>query len=875
MRWRLATILFLLAAAITAGAVEVHGQSFLGTGPAERLTLPPSGGNLSRPAQKPNSEQTIPAVPTGNVGMVPPTSLSVPRRLAAGTRGFRLSGEADSLRFPVFLTAGQARSGARLRLSYLSAISVAPEVSDLVVRVNGAKIGWTRIQAPGAVKMVEFAVPDGNLRPGYNAIEFTAHQRHRVDCSVDATYELWTQIDASRTGLLVPAAGADLNLATLAALEPNETGALPLRLMVHEKPGLGRLQRMVEAVQAVALVGRLARPAVEFGPPLAGRSGLNLIVGTFPEIRTMDGLAALGEVAGPKLALLPARAELAPILVVTGASDGDVAEAIRTLAASGTAAQSTGDVAGIVLARQMQGYEVWGGETLTLGKLGLASQEFDGRLLRTRFELRFPADFVPADYGKVMLHLAGASAAGLSPDAKVVVDVNGHNAASVPLAYEKGELFNDNAIPIPLGMWRPGLNRIDISARIPIQSDKGCGLPGTRADKARFLFLDRTRIEVPQLARAVRSPDLAAMKGGAIPFAQNAAAETRPRLVMPSLDKDSAAAAATIAAQLAIAAGKLLDFDLVPDAGDEGAAQLIVAPARTLDPRTLRQVGLDPERLRDAWSGRAETVVAPGQAGSESVATLDRLRRDLPARCALPPASKPVRVADADGDGAAPITTGSPRSEPETPARTAAETATIPTVRTAPNAARRDRGAISEDELVERWDERLREGPSTFEGVGQVWDRVKSGASEFLSDARSQIGTPPGDRNRLIEPRASMIVAESARRDARASQFVLVTAPNAWLLKASASCLVDPAVWSGLVGAAVALDASDGSLTVDAAQDVSIIETQPRSFGNLWLIIAAYFSLNPVIYVGAMLLVALGLGIATTALVRQVGRKSA
>lgn len=879
MRLRLAPFLIILAAAFAAGAGEVRGQSFLGTGPAERLTLPPSGETLSRPTPKAKSdngksdngqsdngksdrvrsEQSVPAVTPGNVGTAPSASLAVPRRLAAGTRGFRLSGEADSLRFPVFLTAGQVRSGARLRLSYLSAISVAPEASDLVVRVNGAKIGWTRIQAPGAVKMVEFAVPDGTLRAGFNAVEFTAHQRHRVDCSVDATYELWTQIDASRTGLLVPAAGADLTLATLAALEPNDTGALPLRLMVHEKPGLGRLQRMVEAVQAVALVGRLARPAVEFGPPMAGRSGLNLIVGSFPEIRTMEGLAALGEVAGPKLALLPARADFAPTLVVTGASDGDVAEAIRMLAASGTSAEVSGDAAGVALARQMRGYEVRGGESLSLGSVGLASQEFDGRLLRTRFELRFPADFVPADYGKVMLHLAGASAAGLSPEARIVVDVNGHNAASVPLAYEKGELFNDSAIPIPLGMWRPGLNQIDISAQVPIQSDRGCGLPGTRADKARFLFLDRTRIVVPPLARAVRSPDLAALKGGAIPFAQNATTGTRPRLVMPSLDKDSAAAAATITAQFAMAAGRLLDFDLTPDADDEGAAQLVVAPARALDPRLLRRVGFDPERLRDAWSGRAESVVSPGQAGSETIATLDRLRRDLPARCALPSASKPIRVADAEGS--APISAGSARAEPEPPSNTANKT------------VRRDRGALSEDELVERWDERLREYSSPFESIRQLWNRASAAVADLWTDARQQIGSRPGDRNRLIEPRASLIVAESARSGG-ASELVLVMAPNAWLLKASASCLVDPAVWSGLVGAAVSLDASDGSLTVDSAQEVSIVETQARSIGNLWLLVAAYFSLTPALYVAAMLLMALCLGTATTALVRQVGRKS-
>ena len=173
-----------LCAVGLAGAAQA--QTFLGGRPSDRFGGPPSV-ETQRPVTAPSP--VAPGEPTQGRVNEGGSSLASARRLPSGTRGMRLSGEFDSLQYPVFLTAGQARGPARMRVSYLSAISVAPESSDLSVTINGEKVGWTRIQAPGAVKVVEFAIPDGRLTPGYNAVRLSVSQRHRVDCSVGATYE--------------------------------------------------------------------------------------------------------------------------------------------------------------------------------------------------------------------------------------------------------------------------------------------------------------------------------------------------------------------------------------------------------------------------------------------------------------------------------------------------------------------------------------------------------------------------------------------------------------------------------------------------------------------------------------------------------------
>ncbi|MET7244716.1 cellulose biosynthesis cyclic di-GMP-binding regulatory protein BcsB [Methylobacterium sp. EM32] len=768
------------------------------------------------------------------------------RRFPAGTGGYRLAGEEASLQFPVYVTEAQARGPAKLRVSYLSAISVAPESSELSGSVNGTRVGWTRIQAPGAVKVVEFPLPEGVLKPGYNAVTLAASQRHRVDCSTEATYELWTQIDPSRSGLVV-AQASDLDLKTLAALEPDESGALPIGVLLAERPSPERLERMIGAVQAVALVGRLARPAVSFGPALSGRAGLTLAVGTAAEIRGTEGLEELGPITGPRVAVLAPRGSRAPVLVVTGVSAADVRQAIATLAASGDA---SGTPPGTRLADLTRGTPVQGGESLTLDQLGVTSREFDGRLLRVGFAVRFPADFVPADYGKVILHLAGGYAAGLEPSARIVVDINGRNAASVPLPYSRGEVFTDSAIPLPLSLWRPGLNRVEISAQLPTAADRTCDTLAPGARRARFLFLDRTRIDIPALARAVRSPDLAAVKAGAVPFlAPNLPANARrPRLVLPTPDRDSASAAATLAARLAIAANRVIDFEIGNDEREAGGgAHLIVAPVRALTPAALEAVGLDPAQVRGIWEGRAETVATPGPFGAEGVVTLDRLRRNLPMRCALPALTTPLRTASA---APAPA-----QAAPQAPAPDPTE---------AP--------ADSEADLVARWDESARGLTVVPAVLANAWAGLVQRAAE-TRDLALRLAGGPAPEAVPLNPRASLIIAQGAGGRLR-DGTVVVTAPNASILKASVSCLVDPVVWTNLSGQAAFLDASDGSLTTVQPKRVGLIETQARGLANLRLVSAAWLSLNPGAYVAMTLVMALCLGLATTSLVRQLGRRN-
>ncbi|WP_036303207.1 cellulose biosynthesis cyclic di-GMP-binding regulatory protein BcsB [Methylobacterium sp. 77] len=822
-----------------------QAQSFLGSGPAERFSVPPVGDALRRP----DAQQPVPARPTAPPAEArrdtPVARIASARRLPATTDGFRMEGEEASLSLPVYLTEAQTRGRQRLRISYLSAISVAPEASELMVSVNGTVIGRTSIQAPGAVKVVEFEIPEGNLKLGYNAVSLSASQRHRVDCSLNATYELWTQIDPSRSGLVVaPVAAANLELKDLPALEPDDSGALPVRVVTSDKPNLPRLERMIHAVEALGLIGRIAQPVVEFGPPMSGRAGLNLIVGTAAELREMPDLEGIGPTGGPRLLVLPPRADKAPTLVVSGTSYGEIEDAIAALARGG---ETYGTATGLKAAALARGIILEGDETVSLKSLGVSTREFSGRLLRTDFDVYLPSDFLPADYGKVMLNLAGAYAAGLTSEARILVDLNGSNAASVPLAQTRGEVFENNTIPLPLARWRPGLNRVAIMAQVPAPADETCGLNATDSKRERFLILDRASLSIPTLARAARIPDLAATTSGALAFVKG---ERRPRLVLPSLDKDTVAAATTLAARLAVAAGRMIDFELAGDMqGGASGPTLVVGPVRSLSPSTLSGLGLDPDQIRTIWQARAETTRAPGQSGSVPAPTLDRLRRNLPQRCSLPELTMRAAV----------------------PSPSAA----------APGETRRGAEAkLSDGDLVTKWDETLRARHPFVEAAAGTVERAGAVVSTLVGDPRTWFdAAKPSSATIAVPPGASLLMAQgfptkAAAQDGFDGSVTVVTAPNALLLKASTACLVDPAVWARIDGRFAFLDASDGSLETVAPRQVDFVETKTRSLSNIRLVTAGWLSMNPAIYVALTLGFALLLGLTTSSLVRNIGRRN-
>ncbi len=793
------------------------------------------------PARSPSPAAAPAPLPTtdANAGFVL-------RHLPNNVQGFRLSGETGASEWPIYLSAAQARSRLRFRLGYISAVSVMPEASKITVSINDVEIGATRVAAFDKVESVDFDIPAGILEPGFNALRIAVDERHRVDCSLEATYELWTQIDPSQTGFLMPIGESRaLDLADLAALPPDAQGVLPVRAVLPGRTSPGNIERVIRAVQIIASGGHFEQPMVDVGPMAGGDYGVNLVIGLAADVAATPDLAEFANVDGPRLAALPATPTRRATIVITGRTQDDVN---RALVAFGKAAQPRGSLAGLRASQAFPGYRVSGGQTVRLSDLGLHSVEFSGRYFRAGFNIVMPADFYSADYAKVLLDLAGGYAPGLSSSAKIIVAINGRNAVSAPMSNSHGEVFTDKTLPLPLGFFRPGLNRIEIQAQLSDAADAACEPLSAIAGDKRFLFLDSTTLRVPRLARIGRMPDLAVTASGGFPFIGGT---KQPKLYAPSPDTSSIAAAATLAARIAASAGRPIDFRFTVTPPPVGSgATLVVAAAGQIDPATARAVGLDPDRMRAAWGDRLAASSEPrDQLSPADVRARDRLvlQKNLPAACHLRRA----------------------------PAAVAAPPIDLAILLASPPAAQKTDGR----ELFEQWSERLAGEERWRKWIGEAGAKLGAVAQDLwrgtIDEAQTFVADGDEQAAKMIYQRdTSLLIAQSARGATADDVWTLVTSPNSSVLAQSVECVSDPRVWRQVDGRLSILDDSDGAVSSLPPNKVRFVVTQPLSLSNVRLIAASWFSLNASAYVSLVLVVAFILAIATHGFVSNVGRRA-
>ncbi len=817
---------------------------------AESLAAAP--GMAAAPPATPTDPKASSAKPLG--------AEPVLRHLPNNIQGFRVSGEIGASEWPLYLSEAQAHTRLKFRVGYLSAISVMPEASKLTVSINdvvdrrdaghGGEFGAdNRIRSAAGTRQA-------GLQRGPDLGRSAPSGRVLADTRPSSS---GPRSIPAETGLVLPASVAGpSDPSELGALPPDGQGALPVRAVMMDKVRPADVERAMLAVQMIAAGGHFEQPSVDVGPPAGGEYGVNLLVGRFADIKDVAGVGRLGLVAGPRVAVLPATDQLRATIVITGETDDDVNKA---LAQFGAATPMRGAVAGVRAARAFPGYRVNAGETVHLADLGLRSQEFSGHYFRTAFNIVLPADFYSADYAKVPLDLAGGYGAGLLSSAQVVVAINGRNAVTAPLPRSGGDVFKEMVLPLPLGDLRPGLNRIEIFAQLPMASDANCDPLAVINAKKRFLFLDSTSIQIPSLARIGRVPDLAVTATGGFPFVGG---QSRPILFAPSPDRDAIGAAATIVARIAASSGTPIDFQFTTVAPPIGSgATLMVAPASRLDDATLTAFAIDPERLRKSWSDRFPLEVDADRSQPDGGRLRARnrlvLQKNLPAACRLK-----WRV-DAKSDA-------KPENKTDHMTTGAIALRAAPSGAEAPSIVNSD----AQSDLFDEWSQQLssqsairRWTSNAIDSVSGVWGdlagRARKGADQFAITPQSP-GDPIENRDNLF------LFAQAALGPGVDSVWTLATAPNSRLLAQSAECLSDPRVWAQVHGQMAALDGYEGRITAVEPATMSFVSTQPFSPTNLRLVAASWLSLNRFVYVALTVLVGFMLAFCTLRFVRSVGR---
>ena len=520
-------------------------------------------------------------------------------RLGADMLQLRFEGETSTRVWPLYVTAAQAQTRARIHLAYTNAISVMPEASSLSVSVNDVAVAQASIAAASDPGNVDVELPRGLLEPGYNAVRVSVEQRHRVDCSLEATYELWTQLDPAQSGLAFPGLADQpiVSLDDLAALSPDASGAVPIRAILQKNADPATIDLTMRAIQAVALRGGYARPVVDVSPEIGESAGLSVLVGAKSELRSRGFGQFLS--AGAPLTLAGAGAPGRSIVVVSGANPAEIAASIEQILPPRRPEQRLATPAGARALIGVGGYRVTGDTRISFHDLGVRTQEFNGRLFRSGFDIVMPPDFYPADYDKLTLLIDAGYSPGLDPRSQILVRVNDREAASLQLRNPNGDLFRARQVTVSLGALRPGFNRVVVEAQVAEQADKTCDVHALLDARKRFVLLDRSELIVPGIARIVRMPNLSITAASGFPYANQEAAH----LYLPRPSPDAIGAAATFLARAAIVARRPLHTAFTTDKNDLNAGSAVLLGS-IMDFRDslVDWFGLDYSHLKEGWS---------------------------------------------------------------------------------------------------------------------------------------------------------------------------------------------------------------------------------------------------------------------------------
>jgi hypothetical protein len=526
----------------------------------------------------------------------PATPPETVRRLPATADGWLLTGELDSIDWPIHLDAATAAQGGTLVLGLESAVSVMPEASTLSVSVNGRTVAQTGLGGPAAGP-VAVTVPPATLSAGWNTVRVTASQRHRVDCTLPGTYELWTRIDPAASGFRVASTGAPADLAALARLPVGDDGRLQLRIRTADRSP-DRLAQGFAIAGAVARLAGTAHPAVDVAAEPGKGAGLDVAIGTPDQLAGLgiDPIVAAAAVSDPRLV---SGADGRPTLVVAEGAVGGVQrllDRLEDLRVDGGAARGPVRVGGDAPA------------AVSLAGFGERSEQFTGRLWSRTVHLALPADALTADYDSVVISLDVGYAPDLSPDNRLAVFVGDRLAATVPFGNPRGEVTEDRRVEVPLSLFQPGVNDIRFEAAVASPEDAVCDPRQQISGAPRFLILDSTTITVPRLARMARLPDLA----GTLADGRSGAAPGEPlRLALAADDPATASAAATLYARLAVSAADLPKPEILPaGARSLPPGTVLVGAAKDLPAGSLDLVGLARPGPDHPWSQQTAAIPA-------------------------------------------------------------------------------------------------------------------------------------------------------------------------------------------------------------------------------------------------------------------------
>jgi hypothetical protein len=335
-------------------------------------------------------------------------------------------------------------------------------------------------------------------------------------------------------------------------------------------------------------------------------------MGLASELRSLVAGVPDAATIQPLTMMMQEPVSLGSTLVVSGPTWQDLDTAIGIVGARGINAAQV--ERGVIDTASWQWPEVptaFGARSFRFADLGVPTQEFSGRRLKTGFSINLPSDFYATEYGETVLHLDAAYTSAVRPGSHVNVFVNGMISTQMTIT-SQGDIVRRHNIRVPLKNFKSGLNQITIEAVLLTDADERCAPGETLSEANRFVLFDTTTLEFPTYGRIGRLPDLAVLSAGRFPD------EDLPTtVVLARPDPLNYSAAGTLLARMARSAGAPVRAQFSNAASADDESVLFIGAVDQIPAGLLNRVKVS-EHLRMIWPS---TPTAGDRSGPQMVST--------------------------------------------------------------------------------------------------------------------------------------------------------------------------------------------------------------------------------------------------------------
>lgn len=448
-----------------------------------------------------------------------------------------------------------------LNLHYVSSINLIGDISQLVVKINGAAIAQTKLNPMTPDRTFKVDVPVRYLEAGYNSLNFQVAQHYMTkECERPCSPDLWTSINMNDSSLDVEYENnpVPLKLSAIAdfLFDPKtypeahvniiteDQSAENLTIAAIASSGISRrynyrrvifsVSRQIKPGMDNVVVGRRAfmqEFLAPFNLVLGNMEGGYLKIFPLPVEGGHEGaretfsLPAEGGSNGVReVSPLPARVGYDvthALLAVSGENFDHVKIAAETMASISFAYPGSQELNAFEF--EMPKVTEYGGRAVILANktydfktLDFPTETFQGINPGVKeLSFRLPADFLIQQNLAAKLVLNFAYGAGMREDSAMNVIVNGKAVRAVGLNKKSGDFLQNYGIEIPAHLFKPGSNVISFGMELhPELKECDLALMGN-------LFLtmfENSTLTFPDMPHFVEMPRLELFMLNGFPF---------------------------------------------------------------------------------------------------------------------------------------------------------------------------------------------------------------------------------------------------------------------------------------------------------------------------------------------------------------------